>query len=317
MKKVLWLIVCLMTMVMSVNAQKTDLMRVRQAAVNYHKTTLKAPSTFILTDRYGNKISINSIQVKFVKGYSTEYEKREQIFRGEKKDALSSIGFVLWSPYGTEYDPSDSISIYKRTFKDVYEVSFVGESQNSYGGMVSNRHTYYVDKCYIVHSDIPFTDKLISKKYSPLEKCKLNNCSRVARLHYNGYCGFSHEQKAKEEHEKDSIKKEHLKHIELGIYKSYYGGCPDCYKEKKEHYLHFMYGDGKCLSNFDKCRLCKKEYEKYHSYKSHRQIECLVCKNIHTKSHKKKNKKCDWCKITKGNAPKSDRRSNMGDDMYN
>ena len=297
MKKVLWLIVCLMTMALSANAQKTDLMRVRQAAVNYHKTTLKAPSTFILTDRYGNKISINSIQVKFVKGYSTEYEKREQIFRGEKKDALSSIGFVLWSPYETEYDPSDSISIYKRTFKDVYKVSFVGESQNSYGGMVSNRHVYYVDECYIVHSDIPFTDKLISKKYSPLEKCKLNNCSRVARLHYNGYCGFSHEQKAKEEHEKDSIKKEHLKHIELGIYKSQYGDCPDCYWEKKEHYLHFMYGDGKCLSNFDKCRLCKKEYEKYHSYKSHRQIECLVCKNIHTKSHKKKNKKCDWCKI--------------------
>ena len=58
-----------------------------------------------------------------------------------------------------------------------------------------------------------------------------------------------------------------------------------------------MDGYGKCLSNFDKCRLCKKEYEKYHSYKSHRQIECLVCKNKHTNNHKKKNKKCDWCKI--------------------
>ena len=182
MKKVLWLIVCLMTMVVSVNAQKTDLMRVRQAAVNYHKTTLKAPSTFILTDRYGNKISINSIQVKFVKGYSTEYEKREQILREQKKDTLSSIGFVLFP----EYDPSDSISIYKRTFKDVYEVSFVGESQNSYGGMVSNRHTYYVDKCYIVHSDIPFTDKLISKKYSPIERCCVRDCKKENLC--DGYC---------------------------------------------------------------------------------------------------------------------------------
>ena len=63
MKKVLWLIVCLMAMVMSVNAQ-VNMFKIKEAALNKFKLTLIAPSQFILTDYYGNKTNINSLRVE-------------------------------------------------------------------------------------------------------------------------------------------------------------------------------------------------------------------------------------------------------------
>jgi len=178
MKKVLWLIVCLMTMVLSVNAQKPNLMRIRQAAINYHRTTLKAPSTFILTDVYGNKVPMTSIKPTFIKGKTETCEIRESV-------RISCDGSVNGIHIGCcKYAPSDTLNTYEDVYEDVWEVSFIGESQNSYGGMVSNYHKYYVDKNYNVYERIPFKTKLISREYKPIERCKL--CKR--EVYKDGYC---------------------------------------------------------------------------------------------------------------------------------
>lgn len=68
-------------------------------------------------------------------------------------------------------------------------MSFRGESQNSYGGMVSDFYIYYVDKNYFVHYTYdPYitNKKLISIEYKPLERCKKNECMAVAEK--EGYC---------------------------------------------------------------------------------------------------------------------------------
>ena len=59
MRRLLWFIVCLMTMVTSANAQD---MRIR--ALNEVKLHLLAPSKFVLTDIYGNRITPNQLKVK-------------------------------------------------------------------------------------------------------------------------------------------------------------------------------------------------------------------------------------------------------------
>lgn len=189
MKKVLWLIVCLMTMVLSVNAQKADLMRVRQAAVNYHKTTLKAPSTFILTDAYGNKLPMASIKPTFIKGKTETYEKRPDVCNEKETIYDAEINENCWySHISCQYNhyPSDTLNTYEKVYADVWEVSFIGESQNSYGGMVSNHHKYYVDKNYEVYESIPFEKKVVSKKYSPIERCCVIDCKKENRC--DGYC---------------------------------------------------------------------------------------------------------------------------------
>lgn len=111
MKRLLWLIVCLMTMVLSVNAQKSNLLRIRQAAINFHKTTLKAPSTFILTDRYGNRVSINSIHVELIKGGKCKCEKRK-VFSREISD--------IYDIYLSDKYEGDSVYIYTKKLMKIY-----------------------------------------------------------------------------------------------------------------------------------------------------------------------------------------------------
>lgn len=79
MKKVLWLIVCLMTMVVSVNAQDykdVKYHKIKEAAVEAFKSNLIAPSKFILSDKNGNKISIDDLYVSIEKE-KTEIEEVE------------------------------------------------------------------------------------------------------------------------------------------------------------------------------------------------------------------------------------------------
>ena len=77
MKKVLWLIVCLMTMVSSVNAQDykdVKYRKIKEAAVKAFKSNLIAPSKFILANSNGEEITIDDLYI------SVEEEKTE----GEK-----------------------------------------------------------------------------------------------------------------------------------------------------------------------------------------------------------------------------------------
>ena len=75
MRKVLWFIVCLMAMVVSVNAQ--NLLKIKQMALNEYKSTLYAPSKFILTDYYGKRISVGQLKATYLKAeYDTIKLKR-------------------------------------------------------------------------------------------------------------------------------------------------------------------------------------------------------------------------------------------------
>ena len=73
MKKVLWLIVCLMTMVSSVNAQDykdVKYRKIKEAAVKAFKSNLIAPSKFILANSNGEEITIDDLYI------SVEEEKK-------------------------------------------------------------------------------------------------------------------------------------------------------------------------------------------------------------------------------------------------
>ena len=66
MKKVLWLIVCLMTMVSSVNAQDykdVKYRKIKEAAVKAFKSNLIAPSKFILANSNGEEITIDDLYI--------------------------------------------------------------------------------------------------------------------------------------------------------------------------------------------------------------------------------------------------------------
>ena len=138
MKKVLWLIVCLMTMVVSVNAQ--NLLKIKQMALNEYKSTLYAPSKFILTDYYGNRISVGQLKATYLKAeYDTTILKRPDC---------------------------DSVTYYKTTYFPCYVVRIVGEAMVLAGGYKQVTEYYYVYKNK-VYSNRPHSDeeKLFTKEY--------------------------------------------------------------------------------------------------------------------------------------------------------
>ena len=138
MKKVLWLIVCLMTMVVSVNAQ--NLLKIKQMALNEYKSTLYAPSKFILTDYYGNRISVGQLKATYLKAeYDTTILKRPDC---------------------------DSVTYYKTTYFPCYVVRIVGEAMVLAGGYKQVTEYYYVYKNK-AYSNRPHSDeeKLFTKEY--------------------------------------------------------------------------------------------------------------------------------------------------------
>ena len=54
-----------MTIIQNLYSQNINL--IKQGAVNYIRGNCKAPSTFILTDKLGNKITVNSLKYKIIK----------------------------------------------------------------------------------------------------------------------------------------------------------------------------------------------------------------------------------------------------------
>ena len=70
MKKLLWLIVCLMTMVVSVNAQEyknVKYHKIKEAAVKAFKSNLIAPSKFVLADSNGEELTIDDLYISVEK----------------------------------------------------------------------------------------------------------------------------------------------------------------------------------------------------------------------------------------------------------
>ena len=126
MKKVLWLIVCLMAMVMSAKAQDykdVKYHKIKEAAVKAFKSNLVAPSKFILANSNGEEITIDDLYI------SVEKEKTE----GEKfypkcwvvlihGDAMNRMGGYkhtsgLVYVYGTEDYPYVNYPSYTRKYE--------------------------------------------------------------------------------------------------------------------------------------------------------------------------------------------------------
>ena len=126
MKQILCLIVCLMTMVSSFNAQYykyVNYLKIKEAAVKAFKSNLIAPSKFILANSNGEEITIDDLYI------SVEEEKTE----GEKfypkcwvvlihGDAMNRMGGYkhtsgLVYVYGTEDYPYVNYPSYTRKYE--------------------------------------------------------------------------------------------------------------------------------------------------------------------------------------------------------
>ena len=139
-------IVCLMT-VISANAQ-VNMLKIKQVALNDFKSTLIAPSQFVLTDEYGNRISVNRIKAVYEKqtiNYDTLY--------------YSDV-----YEYGTYNKPKsfDSIEVIKRVFQPIYKVSIIGDGRNRMGGYEQMHKDVYVDSKYNTYDHSPYKEYTVS-----------------------------------------------------------------------------------------------------------------------------------------------------------
>lgn len=146
MKKLFMAIVCLMAMVINVDAQ-VNMLKIKQVALNKFKSTLIAPSQFVLTDEYGNKISVNNIKVIYEKqviNYDTLY-------------------YSDLYEYGTYCRPKsfDSIEVIKKVFQPIYKVLIIGDGRNRMGGYEQIREAVYVDSKYNTYKHSPHKEYIV------------------------------------------------------------------------------------------------------------------------------------------------------------
>lgn len=137
MKKLI-MILMMVFVASGVNAQ--NLLKIKQMALNEYKSTLYAPSKFILTDYYGNRISVGQLKATYLKAkYDTTIVKRLDC---------------------------DSVTYYKTTYFPCYVVRIVGEAMVLAGGYKQVTEHYYVYKNH-VYSYRPHNnkEKLFTKEY--------------------------------------------------------------------------------------------------------------------------------------------------------
>jgi len=137
-------LVCLMAI--TVNAQ-VNMFKIKQVALNKFKSTLVAPSQFVLTDEYGNRISVNNIKVVYEKqviNYDTLY-------------------YSDLYAYGTYCKPNsyDSIEVIKKVFQPIYKVLIIGDGRNRMGGYEQIRKAVYIDSKYNAYEYSPHKDYIM------------------------------------------------------------------------------------------------------------------------------------------------------------
>lgn len=148
MKKLFMILVCLVATI-NVYSQNWS-MEAKQNAVKAIRCKLKAPSTFVLTDYYGNKIPISKVNVEYLKGYvvydSIMYGKDgsivdsiEYIYDKQSNKLTDSLVYTSYKTIGI-----DSIEYYKWVYPPCYKCSFYYEAQNSFGGMMQGYAVVYI-----------------------------------------------------------------------------------------------------------------------------------------------------------------------------
>ena len=315
MKKLIMAIVCLMTMI-SANAQNIN--EIKQGAVNFIKRTCKAPSTFILTDEYGNKISVNKINCFLEKGkitydsvvissdlivdsvlyyktghangrvlksvkhvYNKKYgeDKESDVLIVDKNIFSNFKDYKYDSVVYSHYEAAEKAYV-KRIYNNTYKIYFCYEAQNSYGGMIQNRALI----CYDLVTKEYYTgwDVVYTTKQISITKYETTKKPTKKIFGFFGVArtNYLYEKKHKEEH------------IDTGVFEY---SCNLCFAEESDHRIKHEW-NGLYLSTIDKCIYCKNESpELYHLSKYHKQLECLVCKEEHLTKHKKNKKGCEWC----------------------
>ena len=151
MKRIVMALVCLMTMVIGINAQNWSL-EAKQNAIRIVKCNLKAPSTFILTNAYGEKIPVAKMSATYM-AERTEYD---SVMHCRYASVVDSIEYIYSKETGVLLDSTkyesykeigiDSITYHKRVYPSCYRCDFYYEAQNSFGGMIQNRAVVYVTK---------------------------------------------------------------------------------------------------------------------------------------------------------------------------
>ncbi len=166
MKKVLWLIVCLMTMVVSASAQEfkdVKYHKIKEAAVEGFRKNLFAPTQFVLADRSGKKITIDDLYVK------VEEETSEIITQTK----------------------IDSVITYKKIYEKCWVVLVEGDAMNRMGGYKHTSDIVYVygleDYAY---ANYPYNEKrykLEKIKAEPIENTNaINWKNEHAKKHTKG-----------------------------------------------------------------------------------------------------------------------------------
>lgn len=157
---------CLMTMVIGVNAQNWSL-EAKQNAIRIVKCNLKAPSTFILTNAYGEKIPV----AKMSATYMAERIEYDSVMHCRYASVVDSIEYIYSKETGVLLDSTkyesykeigiDSITYHKRVYPSCYRCDFYYEAQNSFGGMVQNRAIVYVGKNQYVSRFIDYDSRMV------------------------------------------------------------------------------------------------------------------------------------------------------------
>lgn len=175
MKKIMLVIFCLVAMVLNVNAQNWSL-EAKQNAVRAIKCKLKSPSSFVLTNQYGEKIPVSNIHAEYF-GEKVEYD---SIVYGKDASVIDSIEYICDKTSGKIIDSLvytsyktigiDSIVYKKRVYFPCYKCVFYYEAQNSFGGMRQDFAVVYITKNeyvsrYLDYDSRRFTDYKIKTKH--------------------------------------------------------------------------------------------------------------------------------------------------------
>lgn len=156
-------LVCLMTMVMSVNAQNN----IRKAALNKFKTTLVAPSQFILTDSYGNRTNINKIPAYWCDKRTETYTvfldggplyDSDMVSKGTAEMAAHKIREDIIKIVEEVDTLCPKIKIITRNYIPVYAVTITGDARNRMGGYEQINSIIYVDKNNVAYLERPYKE---------------------------------------------------------------------------------------------------------------------------------------------------------------
>lgn len=157
MKKFVMAIVCLMTMVLCVNAQNEwkdpKYRKIKEAALNEFKSNLIAPTQFILSTSDGKRITVDELWFS---------EQEEEI-------KLDTVYYRNGNDYNRHINRADSIVIYEKVYPHHWDVLVHGDAMNRAGGY---KHTSGII-CVYGTEEYPYARDFFNRKCITRRKCSI------------------------------------------------------------------------------------------------------------------------------------------------